>query len=675
MKTPLLLLGASLIFWGWQTGLLLLAVIMALILEGSRLVRSRLDLSPTDFIRISDLSALVFVGMVIYLYAQNRSAQAILAMLQWLPLILLPLLAAQAYSTSEKIHIGAFFWTFRKRKREKGAEQRSSVNITYPYLVLCILSASAANARTPWFYVGLFFLSVWALWSVRSKRFSPVLWISLLVFIGIAGYVGHMALNNLQIILEKKTLEWFAGFLGTDSDPYRSRTAIGDIGALKLSDRIVFRVKPELGHKQPMLLREASYNAYKSSAWFAMHAHFKPVQPERDRTTWELRPGQAEGRIITISQHLRRGKGILKLPNGSFEIARLPVFKMAKNQFGAVKVEEGPGLINYGVRFNAYTSLDAPPNENDLSVPQRERVAISRVIQGMDLTRKSPQEILKSVSYFFQKNFKYSLIQDTEGYSPTPLGDFLLRSRSGHCEYFATASVLLLRAAGIPARYATGYSVQEFSKLETRFIVRSRHAHAWTLAYVDGLWQDFDTTPSSWVSMEEDASSFLEPLYDLWSWSLFKFSQWRWREKEGGIAKYIWWLLIPLGLLLAWRLYSKSGVRHLKRRQEETGKVEVKPGKNSEFYLIEKRLIESGNERHPWETLSSWIKRIDENQYPPASTETLHDILALHYRYRFDPKGITNAERSALNSKVRSWLAQHEENRNPHAEATQNSAP
>src|SRR5205807_1199702 len=69
------------------------------------------------------------------------------------------------------------------------------------------------------------------------------------------------------------------------------------------------------------------------------------------------------------------------------------------------------------------------------------------------------------------------------------LEEFLLNSRAGHCEYFATATTLLLRAAGVPARYAVGFSVQEWSRLEQRYIVRARHAHSWTLAYVNGGWR------------------------------------------------------------------------------------------------------------------------------------------------------------------------------------------
>jgi transglutaminase-like putative cysteine protease len=50
----------------------------------------------------------------------------------------------------------------------------------------------------------------------------------------------------------------------------------------------------------------------------------------------------------------------------------------------------------------------------------------------------------------------------------TPLARFLLRTRSGHCEYFATATVLLLRQLGIPARYAVGYAVHEASGRQIR---------------------------------------------------------------------------------------------------------------------------------------------------------------------------------------------------------------
>ncbi len=144
-----------------------------------------------------------------------------------------PPCGGQVYSTSEKIDISALFLILRKEKTSEGFDF-PSINLTYPYFVLCILSAGAANVRTPWFYAGLFLLSAWALWSVRP-RVSPFLWAGLLALAGIAGYAGQIGLNFLQNILEKNTIEWLFESLQKDSDPYRADTSIGDIGTLKLS--------------------------------------------------------------------------------------------------------------------------------------------------------------------------------------------------------------------------------------------------------------------------------------------------------------------------------------------------------------------------------------------------------------------------------------------------------
>ncbi len=277
----------------------------------------------------------------------------------------------------------------------------------------------------------------------------------------------------------------------------------------------------------------------------------------------------------------------------------------------------------------------------------------------MGLERKSPQEILVSVAGFFQNNFEYSLVQEKTGGSRTPLGDFLVRTRSGHCEYFATAAVLVLRAAGIPARYATGYAVYEFSKLEDLFVVRKRHAHAWVLIYKDGRWHDFDTTPSDWHSIDRKNSSMFRPVYDFMSFLSFMISKWRWSERKESVIGYAVWLLVPLFILLAWRLFSRKRILRQNKGKEKSQPAEASPGAGSEFYLIEKRLNELGYERYPWEPLASWIERMERNDpSPPFSFSALRSILHVHYRYRFDPMGISQDEKAAFTLQVQKWLVQ-----------------
>ncbi len=74
--------------------------------------------------------------------------------------------------------------------------------------------------------------------------------------------------------------------------------------------------------------------------------------------------------------------------------------------------------------------------------------------------------------------------------------DFLFLNRRGHCELFASALVLMLRAEGIPARLVSGFLGGEHNPIEGYYVVRQSNAHAWVEAWIDGAgWTTFDPTP------------------------------------------------------------------------------------------------------------------------------------------------------------------------------------
>src|SRR5580765_7614349 len=72
--------------------------------------------------------------------------------------------------------------------------------------------------------------------------------------------------------------------------------------------------------------------------------------------------------------------------------------------------------------------------------------------------------------------------------------EFLFDTRRGFCEHYASAFVVLLRAAGIPARVVTGYQGGTMNPRGGYMIVRQSDAHAWAEALVDGQWQRVDPT-------------------------------------------------------------------------------------------------------------------------------------------------------------------------------------
>lgn len=654
MNTPPLLLGVSILFWGWLTGLPAIAIGMALLLEGSRLVPLRWNFTTPDFNRISDLCAVIFLGIAAYRFLSGLPFHRIF--IQWFPVVFFPLIIAQAYSTRKAVDIAALFMVVRRRHKKKKPKNPMTIDLTYPYLILVIASSGAANHRTPLFYIACVLQGGWALWFYRSKRFSAISWGLLFLVAASMGYAGHVCLHDLQKTIEQKALRWYIDFLRQDADPYRSHTTLGDMGELKPSNEILFRVEFSDRRDAPILLREAVYNAFWTSDWYARNTKFTPVYSENRQGGWRFAPDIDGIRSVSVSGRFPNGKGLLKLPLGVTRIENLNAESVEKNHLGAVGVQGVSRFVQYRAFYQPHFSTDAPPDEYDRIVPRKEKPMIHHVAQELDLFSKEPQNVLDTVYEYFLRDFSYSLVQETG--SSSPITRFLSETRSGHCEFFAAASVLLLREAGIPARYVTGYSVHEYSPFEKKYLVREKHAHAWALAYVNHRWQTFDATPPDWRNVEAQNSPFFGFVSDFMSWTLYRFNQWRYGDKDN--TRVLYWFLIPLILILIIRFKK---VKDIQRTRVETVErpVSVKD-KNmaSDIYRIEEWLVRLGYQREPAEPLSLFFNRAAANSN--MDHQRLHDMLKRHYTLRFDPEGLTLSEKHRLNQDIHQWLDEHQFN-------------
>ncbi len=112
---------------------------------------------------------------------------------------------------------------------------------------------------------------------------------------------------------------------------------------------------------------------------------------------------------------------------------------------------------------------------------------------------QTAREKAKAISEHFQSEYGYSL-------NPTldrprnidPIDFFLTAKHDAHCEFFASATVLLLRSIGVNSRYVTGYVVDELSEEQSElWLGRNRDAHAWAEAFdpVSGTWFPVESTP------------------------------------------------------------------------------------------------------------------------------------------------------------------------------------
>ena len=691
LRTPPLILGAALLFWGWHSGLLLVGGLMAVVIEAARVVALRWDLSEKDFGRIWDFSAFLCLAVIFYLFAANegasavtglfgapspatqsrvmqQTAQAMLILFRWMPMIFFFFVAAQAYSTRPVLPWSVFSYVMR-RKLARGqlapAPAGTGANAGWPYFAICLM-ASCISVRVEernWFYVGLAPLVGWALWSQRPKRFAVAAWAGLLALTLGAGFLGQRGFFELSNWANAYSANWLSRFMQGGTDPKESRTALGAIGRLKLSGRIVVRVTPKDHQPAPPLLREASYRYFKSPDWAGAGKakDFEHVAFDTNQTTWEFAARTPAKSAVTLAQYLTgRGqdarRGLLAVPQGIVRMERLGAFQMSTNRLGVVRVDEGPGLVIYDAFFAPGSTIDAPPDRDDRFVPTGEKAACADIVSELDLVGQSTNEILRRVSGFFQEHFQYTCWLPGPvrgGTNQSPLTRFLRHDRKGHCEYFATAATLLLREAGVPARYAVGYSVQERSG--DKFVVRERHAHAWCLAWVNGSWRDFDVTPGSWVEAEDAHAPWYEWLTDAWERLWFEVSKWRWGFTDW--RKYLLWIFAPVLLVMLVRLLFGKKWKRFREEQKRQAAAALYPGLDSEIYLLETELAQRGLVRPRHETLLDWLDRVQASPALAALREPLAPILRLHYRYRFDPAGLSAADRAELKAGAQACLA------------------
>jgi transglutaminase-like putative cysteine protease len=129
------------------------------------------------------------------------------------------------------------------------------------------------------------------------------------------------------------------------------------------------------------------------------------------------------------------------------------------------------------------------PEDLDPRIPQ---LATSIVLQADASNR---YDTAKAIEAYLQRAYSYSLEMKASG--PDPLADFLFNVKSGHCEYFATAMVILLRTRGIASRLVNGFLPGEYNDAAGAYTVRQSDAHSWVEVYFPETraWVTFEPTP------------------------------------------------------------------------------------------------------------------------------------------------------------------------------------
>ncbi len=645
MSTPTLLLAAAVLFWGLESKHVLIGVLLAAIIGAEHFMGRRWKLEQDDFIRVSDLTSIIFLAAAAIILLNVDKVYFLKTVIVWQPAVLLPLLLAQIYTGQSEIVIGTRFGFRRKQ-----AYAHEPLDFKIYYLGVCLVAAAMANSRSLLFFPFASGLLFWLLFVNRGRRFSRFVFSLAFIVVLLGGFFGFKVAETAHQYVREKTRHLMrAYYAGKYTDPFQSHLSYGNIGQLKFSGKIILRVTNN--GISPGLLRQASYATYHKDTWHSKK-QFEYLLV-RD-LGWDLQPQPHKpDKQATIEYYLPKEQGLLPQPYGSYRVTGTTLYELSQKKDGIVRIVDGAPLIRYTIFFSpdVFPPVDIPSYRN-LAVQQDEKRYLAPIVDGLQLDHLTVEEKIQQVRQFFGDGFTYSLRSVAPGQYASALERFLLSDRSGYCELFATATALMLRQAGVPSRYVTGYVVSEKSTLENKYVVRDRHSHAWAEAFVHGRWVVVDTTPADWLALEKENGARFEKVQDLFSYFKLKYDHFR-IGTEQNYTIVLTVVVVILTLILIFRIYRRMNAQTRRgEAQVEKKKVTVV---DSPFYRVMEKVSEYGIPRKQNESFLSWAAKIEQQHH--IDIVALTQMFHLHQRLRFDPEGLKNDEQKHLSQLTAKWLA------------------
>lgn len=284
---------------------------------------------------------------------------------------------------------------------------------------------------------------------------------------------------------------------------------------------------------------------------------------------------------------------------------------------------------------DAYLSLSKSPKPNVLRDAVNE--TLPKIFGADGYESLSNAEKCVAIESFFHTHYLYELgVEIAAERSDDLVAAFLKHAESGHCEYFASSTAILLRAVDVPTRYVTGFVVEEKNAVGDFWVARDRDAHAWVEAWDDVAerWRVVEATPSVGVPKAQGAGTgshfgdAITTLFRRWRASLEK------RNLQAELTNRAAEILSPTILLFIGCIAGVGAafLSYQQRRNKNDGEL-------TWFHLLLTQ-IHAGLKSHQLirpaeETLASFAARVADDgpsDWAIPAARWLNDYSAVRYR-------------------------------------------
>jgi transglutaminase-like putative cysteine protease len=313
---------------------------------------------------------------------------------------------------------------------------------------------------------------------------------------------------------------------------FSDRVTLGDLGRIRQDSTVVMRVETLEG------AAPSAHDGYWKGLAFD---HF-------DGVTWSITPpgralvpGSAEGGVslgrgperVDLVQRIVREPveaGVLFAP-GRVRRLQGTVRRLERDTSGGLYAV---GQAEERVRYTVSAERSRPRESQlrrDRALPARHREArdlqlpslsaeVSALAGRIVEARGTDAERVRAVEQHLLQNGRYTNLPPQVGPDDprSPVEAFLLGGLAGHCEYFATSMVLLLRSVGIPARLVNGFAGGRENAIGGFLEITRSDAHTWVeVHFAEAGWVRYDPTPADLRARPPVALSLGERLRQLGS--------------------------------------------------------------------------------------------------------------------------------------------------------------
>lgn len=325
----------------------------------------------------------------------------------------------------------------------------------------------------------------------------PVLLLCFLLFAAVpqATYSEQMNALQIQLIDWFNNLPFLSSFGVTADGPPVDRMDLAAIGPkLELHYAVMDVVAAET---QSLYLRGQSFDTYDGMSWSAsdISTGVDPYWPSMDleKAGYIQVSTRAKHPQIYLPYYIAAYGWNYDFVNGKYENTTNDM----QYSYYQKRIVPGVSQMTAGVDYSSGILKQC------LELPEQTRLQAEKILKRAGITdRLSNAEKAKRIAQYVRNSAVYDLNTTAMPSDQTDFAIwFLQEGDTGYCVHFASAAAVLMRAAGVPARYVSGYTVSV--QATVRKTVSSDRAHAW-VEYLDPElgWQILEATPGE---------AFIEP--------------------------------------------------------------------------------------------------------------------------------------------------------------------